>query len=135
MWRGRRRAAVSCECVPSLRSYPTSSGHLLLDCPKGFCDAISLCQEARILITGASDTSPEAERILLEGYRRMSPTDRLGRVLALNRALEQLAEARIRATHGPDLPERELRLRLAALRLDRDTMIRVFGWDPQEKGY
>jgi len=35
----------------------------------------------------------------------------------------------------PDLSERELRLRLAALWLDRETMIEVFAWDPEEMGY
>jgi len=33
------------------------------------------------------------------------------------------------------VPERELRLRLAALRLDRETMIGVFNWDPEVQGY
>lgn len=81
-----------------------------------------------------TDTSPEAERVLIRGYRRMSPGERLQRVVALNRALDQLAEARIRASCGPELSERELRLRIASLSLDRDTMVRVFGWDPREKG-
>ncbi len=33
------------------------------------------------------------------------------------------------------IPERELRLRLASLWLDRETMIRVFHWDPEPEGY
>ncbi|MBA2245339.1 MAG: hypothetical protein H0W11_10310, partial [Gemmatimonadetes bacterium] len=45
--------------------------------------------------TRFSDTSPDAERVLLEGYRRMSPREKLQRVVALNRTLEQLARARI----------------------------------------
>lgn len=81
-----------------------------------------------------SDTSPEAERVLIEGYRRMSPAEKLARVFSLNRALEQLARARIRAQYG-DVPEREMRLRLASLRLGRETMVKVFGWDPEEKGW
>ncbi len=81
-----------------------------------------------------SDTSPAAERILIEGYRRMSAQQKLERVIDLNRTLEQLATARIRAQYGPELPERELRLRLAALRLDRRVMVEVFGWDPQVHG-
>ena len=84
---------------------------------------------------GLNDTTPEAEAILVEGFRRMTPQEKLARVADLNRALDQLAEAGILLRHGPDLPERELRLRKAALRLDRETMIRVFNWDPQEKGY
>jgi hypothetical protein len=42
---------------------------------------------------------------------------------------------RIQARYGPDLSERELRLRLAALWLDRETMIDAFGWDPEVEGY
>lgn len=85
-------------------------------------------------MNATSDTSPAAERVLVEGYRRMSPIEKLGRVVAMNRALEQLARARLRAQYGPDLPERELRLRLGALRLDRRVMVDVFGWDPQAHG-
>lgn len=71
---------------------------------------------------------------MIEGYRRMSPTEKLRRVLDLNRAVETLALARIRKQYGPDLSEREERLRLASLRLDRETMIEVFGWDPDVHG-
>ncbi|MCB1055139.1 MAG: hypothetical protein KDD11_06455 [Acidobacteria bacterium] len=81
------------------------------------------------------DTPPEIEERLIAGYRRMSPREKLKRVVELNRAVETMAAARIRAQYGPDLSERELRLRLAALRLDRQTMIDVFDWDPEEKGY
>ena len=82
-----------------------------------------------------SDTSPDAERVLIAGYRRMAPADKLRRVVALNRAVEQLARARLRQRYGPDIPERELRLRLGALRLGRSVMIDAFGWDPREHGY
>jgi hypothetical protein len=82
---------------------------------------------------GRVDTSPAIERILIEGYRRMDPQQKLARVVALNRALDQLSRARIRAEYG-DVPERELRLRVASLRLDRRTMIDAFGWDPEERG-
>ncbi len=81
-----------------------------------------------------SDTSPEAEAFLVEGYRRMSPTDKLRRVASLNRALVQLASARIRAQYG-DIPEHEMRLRLGALRLGRETMVAAFGWDPEVEGW
>jgi hypothetical protein len=64
----------------------------------------------------------------------MSPADKLARVFSLNRALEELGRARIRAQYG-DVPEREMRLRLGALRLGRETMVKVFGWDPDEKGW
>jgi hypothetical protein len=83
---------------------------------------------------GISDTSPEAERFLIEGYRRMSPAEKLERVFSLNRMIEQLQRARITADYG-EMSEREMRLRLASLRLGRETMVKVFGWDPEEKGW
>ena len=83
----------------------------------------------------ALDTPPEIEERILEGYRRMTPREKFERILELNRSVEEMAAARIRKQYGPDLPERELRLRLAALRLDRETMIEVFDWDPEVKGY
>ena len=52
-----------------------------------------------------------------------------------DRMAQQMAAMRIQAQYGPDLSERELRLRLAALWLDRETMIEAFGWDPEAKGY
>jgi CHASE2 domain-containing sensor protein len=84
--------------------------------------------------TGVSDTSADAERVLIEGYRRMSPAEKLERVFELNHALEQLQRARITADYG-DIPEREMRLRLASLRLGRETMVKAFGWDPEEMGW
>ena len=83
---------------------------------------------------GPSDTSPDAQRFLDEGYRRMTPTQKLQRVESLNRALVLLQKARIRAQYG-DISEDEMRMRLGALRLGRETMIKVFGWDPDEKGW
>ncbi|MES1243019.1 MAG: hypothetical protein ABUT39_15490 [Acidobacteriota bacterium] len=85
--------------------------------------------------TLSPDTPPEIEEILLEGYRRMTPQQKLARVMDLNRAAQEMAAARIRADYGPGLSERELRLRLASLWLDRETMIRAFGWDPEIEGY
>jgi len=82
-----------------------------------------------------SDTSPQAERLLIEGYRAMSPGDKLARVVALNRALEQLASARLRSKYGDALTDEERRLRLAALRLDATLMRDAFGWDPSIRGY
>jgi hypothetical protein len=82
-----------------------------------------------------SDTPPEVRKVLIEGYRRMSPQEKMRRVLDLNRTVEAMAAARLRRDYGPELSERELRLRLTALRLDRETMIEVFGWDPEVEGY
>jgi hypothetical protein len=84
---------------------------------------------------GFSDTDPEVERMLLEAARRLTTGERLMRVFDLNRAAEMMALAGIRRRHGDDLDPREEQLRLAALRLGRETMVEVFGWDPEIEGY
>lgn len=81
-----------------------------------------------------SDTPPEIRRILVEGYRRMSPSRKLECVHNMTNAVLQLALARIRKQH-PGIPEREERLRLASLWIDRQTMIKAFNWDPAAQGY
>ncbi|HEY3570498.1 MAG TPA: hypothetical protein VGP73_21385 [Thermoanaerobaculia bacterium] len=81
------------------------------------------------------DTPPEIEEIVLERYRQMPPFEKLMQVFELNQMAQQMAALRIQAQYGPDLSERELRLRLAALWLNRDLMIEAFGWDPEAKGY
>ena len=85
--------------------------------------------------TQSPDTPPEIEAILVERYRQMTPMEKLHQVFELNRMAQQMAAMRIEAQYGPNLSERELRLRLAALWLDRETMIAAFGWDPEVKGY
>lgn len=83
----------------------------------------------------ALDTPQAVEALQLERYRSLSPAQKLALVGDLCVAVRQLAEARIRAHYGPDIPPRELRLRLAALHIDRTTMITAFGWDPEIEGY
>lgn len=80
------------------------------------------------------DTPPQIQKILIEGYRRMSPQQNLKQVSEMTRAVQQLTLARIRKQYRP-CSEREQQLRLAALWLDRETMIKVFNWDPQVEGY
>uniref|UniRef100_UPI003B3A7EC2 hypothetical protein n=1 Tax=Longimicrobium sp. TaxID=2029185 RepID=UPI003B3A7EC2 len=70
-----------------------------------------------------SDTSPEAERFLFAAYDRMTIDEKLERVFSLNRMLEELQRARIAADYG-DMPEREMQLRLASLRLGRELMVK-----------
>lgn len=89
----------------------------------------------QVTSSGVADTSPEMESVLVEGYRRMDGHEKLRRVASLNRSVEQLARARIRAQYGDGLTEREIRFRLATLRLGRSLMIQAFGWDPQDHGY
>ncbi|HUR27355.1 MAG TPA: hypothetical protein VM509_04160 [Planctomycetota bacterium] len=73
------------------------------------------------------DTHPDAERVLLDGLRRMSPAQRLGRVFELRDAALSLATARM-SEQG--MSRREIQLRLASTWLPADVMKRVFGWGP-----
>ena len=79
------------------------------------------------------DTPLEVERILVDGYRRMTPARKVARVRDLNWTLQELALAQLRVLHPGDA-EHVLRLRLAARSLDRATMIAAFGWDPESDG-
>jgi hypothetical protein len=81
-----------------------------------------------------NDTSPVVEAILIEGYRAMSPSEKLGRVRALTQAVQKLALLDIRRRH-PDADEREQALRLASRWLEPELMLRAFGWDVRENGY
>ena len=81
-----------------------------------------------------SDTSKEAEQILIEGYRSMSATKKLQQVSALTMAVQRMALARIRTQYGA-MNENIEKLRLAALWIPRETMIKLFNWDPEIQGY
>ena len=71
--------------------------------------------------------------MMVEACRRMTPAEKYARVQALNEGVLQLAAARIRQQYQPT-SGRELRLRVAALWLDDETMRRVFDWDPEVHG-
>jgi hypothetical protein len=77
----------------------------------------------------SSDADPRALEFMVEGYRHMSLAEKLGRVEQLNEAVLTLAAARIQK-ENPGISEHELRLRVASLWLDAETMRRAFGWDP-----
>ncbi len=64
----------------------------------------------------------------------MTPQEKLKRVDELTKAVQILSLARIREQYGV-ISEREQHLRLASLWLDRETMLRVFNWDPYVEGY
>lgn len=81
-----------------------------------------------------NDTHPSIEAILIEGYRKMSPTQKLERVGALTRAVQELALLDVRRRH-PNADLREQALRVASRWLDGDLMVRAFGWDVREMGY
>ena len=82
----------------------------------------------------SADTRPDVARLLLEGYRRMTPAEKLRRACDLSQATREMAASRIRRMY-PGADDTQVRLRIAALTLGRETMVRVFGWDPDKEGW
>lgn len=81
-----------------------------------------------------NDTHPKIEAMLIEGYRKMSPMQKLERVCALTRAVQELALLDIRRRH-PNADPREQALRVASRWIEPELMVRAFGWDVREAGY
>lgn len=63
-----------------------------------------------------------------------TPRERMEHVVALNELCEQLSRAGVRARY-PSADEDEVRLRVLALRLGRELMVEVYGWDPAARGW
>jgi hypothetical protein len=76
--------------------------------------------------TLASDTHPDAERVLLELLRRASPARKMAMVLSANRTARALALTGLRERHPGDSPAR-LRRRLADLWLGPDLAAKAYG--------
>lgn len=79
--------------------------------------------------TQARDVHPDVEAIVVEGWRSMSAAEKVQQVHELTRTARQFSLAGIRA-RNPNASERDVQLRLASFWLDRETMIRLFDWDP-----
>jgi hypothetical protein len=77
-----------------------------------------------------TDTDPKAAALLLSLQRRMSPQEKVRAVFELSDMLLRLSEAGVRRLY-PDAGDREVFLRAAARRLGRETVARVYGWDPE----
>ena len=80
------------------------------------------------------DTSAAAELTYLNLLRDAPPWRKAAMVDSLTVACQELAAAGIRLRH-PGASRHEVRMRLAALWLDRELMVRVFDWDPARQGY
>jgi hypothetical protein len=75
------------------------------------------------------DTDPKALEVYFQLLRDMTPGERAARVFELTAFQESLQRASVRSMY-PQAGEREISMRVAARRLDRETMIRVYSWDP-----
>ena len=80
------------------------------------------------------DTDPEARRVLIELARRTPVWKKFAQVAATTETCRAFAKAGIRRRY-PDAGEDEIKRRLAAVVLDRETVIKVYGWDPKTEGY
>lgn len=71
------------------------------------------------------DTTPEIERLQIERWRQMSPTEKAAIVSGLTQAVFDLALAGVRMRH-PEASAREQFLRLALIVLGSDLARRVY---------
>ena len=76
------------------------------------------------------DTTPEALEVFIELHRKMPPGEKVAQIFEMAEFSEGLQRWSVRSMY-PDADEREVFLRVAARRLDREIMIKVYGWDPQ----
>jgi hypothetical protein len=72
-----------------------------------------------------ADTSPEAARVQVDLWRRMSAVEKAAIVSGLSRAVLRLSLAGIRSRH-PGAPDRECMLRLAVITLGRELACKVY---------
>lgn len=80
------------------------------------------------------DIDAETERVLIELTRAMPDWKKFRQIAALTEGCRRLALVGLRDRY-PNATEVELRKRFAALVLDRETVIKMFGWDPEVEGY
>jgi hypothetical protein len=76
-----------------------------------------------------SDPDPKALEVFIDFERRMSPAEKTAGVFQMHEMIWRTKQAHERQAHL-EAGEREIFLRLASHHLDRQTMIRVYGWDP-----
>jgi len=81
-----------------------------------------------------SDTDPRIEAFVVEGYRRMSPSQKFDRVQALTKSVQELALIDVRRRFPSSNP-REQALRVASRWLGPKLVRNAFGWDVDEAGY
>ena len=80
--------------------------------------------------TLSSDTTPEAETVLLELLRRAPVWKRLQMVDQMWEMLRLLSMADLRRCY-PNADENELKRRLAARTLSPEEVVAAYGWDPE----
>lgn len=80
------------------------------------------------------DTDEATERRLIELTRQMSDEKKLRIVFDQIETGRLFSMGGIKRRH-PQASQEELKKRFAALILDRETVMKVYGWDPKKEGY
>ena len=81
-----------------------------------------------------SDTTPEAETVLLELLRQAPVWKRLQMVDQMYEMLRLLTMADLRRCY-PNADEKELKRRLAARILSPEEVAAAYGWEPEPEGH
>lgn len=81
-----------------------------------------------------SDTSPEAERVMIERLRELPPWRRLQQAQDMTAMLRVFSLAGLKRRY-PQASAQELQRRLAAVWLEPELVRRAYGWDPDVEGY
>ena len=80
-----------------------------------------------------TDTDPVQQAKFDAKIRAMTPEQKLETIRRLNLLVVGMANLRMDRDY-PNDTARERKLRLGALWIDKETMIRIWGWDPDERG-
>ena len=76
-----------------------------------------------------ADTDSQAFQALVRLQRQMSPGEKLAQVLEMAAGVMGVYRDQVRKQY-PRASKREVFLRAAARNLGRETMVRIYGWDP-----
>jgi hypothetical protein len=82
----------------------------------------------------SADADITIERMLFEQWRAMDATQKAEQIDDMANTAATLQREGIRSRH-PTADDRELDLRVFALRVGRDWMVRAYGWDPKVHGW
>lgn len=85
------------------------------------------------MLSPGSDTHGDIDRMMIERWRHATPSQKLERMASMAHSVNELARAELRLRY-PNATPREIDLRLRSRTLDRQTMMRAFGWDPELHG-
>lgn len=77
-----------------------------------------------------SGTDPKAFAKIVEIQRSLSTDQKLRTVLEASELVLRFYEMGVRHQY-PDASDREVLVRVAARHLDRETVIKAYGWDPE----